>query len=286
MDLREEVQKLLDDDSNLDDDQADMLKAVACLLAAAAVRKAKSKASERRVRRERKRKSVWVREWLLKRHRYGMYEKLLNQLREGDVKSFRNFVRMDPEMFNQIVEDLTPKLQKKTANCRKPLSPGLKLAITLRYLATGDSYKSLAYGFRVAPNTIVSVVPEVCQAIYDYYHETAFKCPTTEEQWKEVAQGFADKWNFHHCCGCIDGKHVRMQAPPHSGSLYYNYKAKGFYSIIMLALVDASYKFLYVDVGAYGADSDAGIFRECGLHHALEQDKAGLPPSEPLPRFC
>ena len=89
-------------------------------------------------------------------------------------------------MFSQMVEDLTPKLQKKTTNCRKPLFPGLKLAITVGYLATGDSYKSLAYGFRVAPNTIVSVVLEVCQAIYDYYHETAFKCPTTEEQWTEV----------------------------------------------------------------------------------------------------
>ena len=164
-------------------------------------------------------------------------------------------------MFSQMVEDLTPKLQKKTTNCRKPLFPGLKLAITVGYLATGDSYKSLAYGFRVAPNTIVSVVLEVCQAIYDHYHETAFKCPTTEEQWTEVAQGLSDKWNFHHCCGCIDGKHVRMQAPPHSGSLYYNYK--GLYSIIMLALVDANCKFFICGCGAYGADSDAGIFREC-----------------------
>ena len=63
--------------------------------------------------------------------------------------------------------------------------------------------------------------------------------------------------------------------------LYYNYKR--FYSIITLALVDANCKLLYVHVGAYGADSDAGIFRECGLHHALEQDKPGLLPSEPLP---
>ena len=62
MDLREEVQKLLDDVPNLDDDQADMLKAVACILATAAVKKAKFKASERRVRRERRRRSVWVRE--------------------------------------------------------------------------------------------------------------------------------------------------------------------------------------------------------------------------------
>ena len=114
-------------------------------------------------------------------------------------------------MFNQMVADLTPRLKKTTTNCRKPLSVGLNLAITLRYLATSDSYKSLAYGFRVAPNTIVT--PEVCQAIYDHYHETAFKCPTTEAEWKEVASGFSDKWNFLHCCGAISLVHVRNLHP-------------------------------------------------------------------------
>jgi len=89
------------------------------------------------------------------------------------------------------------------------------------YLATGDSYKSLAYGFRVAPDTIVTVVADVCQAIYNHYHEAVFKCPTMAtiaEEWKEVSKGFSDRWNFHHCCGCIDGKHVRIQALPNSGS--------------------------------------------------------------------
>ena len=90
----------------------------------------------------------------------------------------------------------------------------------------------------------------MCQAIYEHYHESAFKCPTTAEEWTQVAQDFSDKWNFHHCCGGIDGKHVRIQAPPNSGCLYYNYK--GFYFIIMLALVDANYKFMYVDVGLKG----------------------------------
>ena len=77
----------------------------------------------------------------MKTHEYGM-----KHLREGDDKYFRTFVRMDPDRFNQMVEDLTPRLQKKTTNCITHLSPGLKLAITLRYLTTGDIYKSLAYG--------------------------------------------------------------------------------------------------------------------------------------------
>ena len=60
----------------------------------------------------------------MNRHTYGMYEKLMKRLIHGDVKSFRNFVRIDPNMFNQMVEDLTPRLQKKTTNCRKPLCTG------------------------------------------------------------------------------------------------------------------------------------------------------------------
>lgn len=50
------------------------------------------------------------------------------------------------------------------------MSSGLKLVCSHRV-----SYKSLTYGFRVAPNTIASVVPEVYQAIYDHYHETFVK---------------------------------------------------------------------------------------------------------------
>ena len=137
MDLINYIQKLPGEDHNLDEDQTDTLKMATCLLAAAAVHRVKAKARKRRIRGARKRKSVWVREWLLNRPRYGMYVKLMKHLSEGDAKSFKNFVRLDPNMFNQMVEDLTPKLQKKTINWRKPLSPGLKLTITLRYLASG-----------------------------------------------------------------------------------------------------------------------------------------------------
>ena len=37
--------------------------------------------------------------------------------------------------------------------------------------------------------------------------------PTTEAEWKEVASGFSDKWNFLHCCGAISLVHVRNLHP-------------------------------------------------------------------------
>ena len=161
------------------------------------------------------------------------------------------------------------------------MEPGLKLVITLRFLATGDSYHSLEYSFRVAHNTIAKFVPEVCNAIYEEYKQELFTLPASVDEWKEVAKQFASRWNFHHTCGAIDGKHVAIKKPRQSGSLYYNYK--GYFSIILLGVVDGNYSFLWCKVGANGSASDAGVFNQSTLRRALETNRIGLPPPEPLP---
>jgi hypothetical protein len=51
-----------------------------------------------------------------------------------------------------------------------------------------------------------------------------FQFPKTEEEWKCIAKDFDDKWNFPHCLGAVDGKHIQIIPPVNSGSYYYNYK--------------------------------------------------------------
>eukprot|EP00057_Strongylocentrotus_purpuratus_P003046 XP_003725810.1 PREDICTED: putative nuclease HARBI1 [Strongylocentrotus purpuratus] len=106
-------------------------------------------------------------------------------------------------------------------------------------------------------------------------------CPVTAEARKRVSEGFKTKWNFPHCVGAIDDKHVAIRCPRNAGSVYFNYK--GFHSIVLLALVDAEYKFLYVDIGVSGAGSDAGVFSETILKEGLEAGMIGLPDPDPLP---
>ena len=99
--------------------------------------------------------------------------------------------------------------------------------------------------------------------------------PNSEEEWKTVATAFQDKWNFPHCVGAIDGKHIPIVAPPNSGSVYFNYK--DFYSIILLAVVDAHYRFIWYNVGSNGRQNDAGIFETSKLSAILSQNAINLP---------
>ncbi len=58
-------------------------------------------------------------------------------------------MRMDPPMFQELIQCLGYRIMKQDTWFQKALEPGLQLAITLRHLATGDNYDSLMYSFRV-----------------------------------------------------------------------------------------------------------------------------------------
>ena len=89
-----------------------------------------------------------------------------------------------------------------------------------------------------------------------------------------------NRWNVPHAVGALDGKHIAIKKPKKSGSEYFNYK--GYFSMVLLALVDANYKFLWVNAGASGSSSDAQIFNRNKLKRRIENGTLGLPPPEPL----
>ncbi|XP_047499503.1 uncharacterized protein LOC125045951 [Penaeus chinensis] len=149
-----------------------------------------------------------------------------------------------------------------------------------KFLATGDSFRTIAFSYRLGHSTVHSTVQEVCASIIKRLKAEVMPKPT-EETWKNIAAEFWNLWQFPNCVGAIDGKHVKLQAPPNSGSLFYNYKHT--FSVVLLALVDANYKFVVVDIGSYGKNSDGGIFSHSKFGELLEKGALNIPPPAQLP---
>ena len=105
-------------------------------------------------------------------------------------------------------------------------------------------------------------------------------CPTDPEDWKKIEERFRNRWNVSHEVSALDGKHIPIKKPKKCGSQYFNYR--GCFSLVHLALVNADFKILWVNVEASGLSSDAQIFNRSKLKREIENRRLGLPPSEPL----
>lgn len=104
--------------------------------------------------------------------------------------------------------------------------------------------------------------------------------PTTEI-WANCAEGFNNIWGFPNCIGAIDGKHVTIKCPPKSGSNYYCYLNK--FSLVLMAIVGPEYKFICVDIGGYGKNSDGGIFEVSNMGQRFEKKTMNIPEDKNLP---
>ena len=124
-----------------------------------------------------------------------------------------------PFLYLAALVNYETKITKKTTRFRLPISPEEKLAITLRFLATGETYKSLMYQYRVSEVSISRFVPEVCQVIIESFMEEYMSLPDSKEKWLSVAKEFEEKWQFPNCVGAIDGKHVPLINTFNSGSI-------------------------------------------------------------------
>ncbi|XP_071653255.1 putative nuclease HARBI1 [Temnothorax longispinosus] len=203
----------------------------------------------------------------------GASNNLVNELEQQDREKFVNYFRMKPALFEKLLQLIRPSITKQSV-VREAIPPETRLHITIRYLATGDSTRSLSYAFRIGHNTVSKIVSETCEVIWNNLKNTVF-IKNNESSWQNVADDFERLWNYPNCIGAIDEKHVTFQAPPNSGSTYYNYK--GNHSINLLAISDAKYRFIIVDIGGEGRQSDGGIFRNSLIRNYFENALLKLP---------
>jgi hypothetical protein len=146
-------------------------------------------------------------------------------------------------------------------------------------MATGESFRSLAFHHSI--HSYISVIVRgVLKSIKDLMLHLYISKPSTKQMMINV-KDYCNIWNYPNCWASIDGKHIRIRCPSNAGLLFFNYK--NFHSIVLLALVDARYRFIAIDVGSYGREGDATIFMTSPIRKQIDNDAFNIPAPTNLP---
>ena len=119
-----------------------------------------------------KRRKEWVKPCRLEREARGSFS-LTDEI--SSDTSFFNNIAMNEEIFNYILGRVEKDIQKQDTICRKSVSPAEKLAATIRYLATGDSYRIINDITQLSGSFLSTAIPNVCEAICRHFEEEYLK---------------------------------------------------------------------------------------------------------------
>ncbi|KAF0742397.1 protein ANTAGONIST OF LIKE HETEROCHROMATIN PROTEIN 1-like [Aphis craccivora] len=103
-------------------------------------------------------------------HRNKTTQTIGNQFLELNFEpsgEFENLTHLNHTDLQYLLSKVSPIISKKDTHWRLAIPAKLRLAITLRYLATGDSFKSLHFLFKVLCEIISKIVPPVCTALVE-----------------------------------------------------------------------------------------------------------------------
>ncbi|CAM5081672.1 unnamed protein product [Natator depressus] len=180
-----------------------------------------------------------------------------------DSQWLRNF-RMRKGTFMELCDLLSPALKLKNTKMRAALTVHKRAAIALWKLATPDSYLSVGNQFGVGKSTVGVAVMQVSNAII----ELLLSKVVTLGNVQVTLDGFAEM-GFPNCGGAIDGTHIPILGQDHQSSQYINHK--GYFSIVLQALVDHKGHFTNINVGWLGQVHDFRVFRNSGLFKRLQE---------------
>ncbi|XP_013407293.1 protein ANTAGONIST OF LIKE HETEROCHROMATIN PROTEIN 1 [Lingula anatina] len=171
-------------------------------------------------------------------------------------REWKENFRMSKDSFNFLCNILRPQLTRQETHLRHSITVEKQVAITLWFLGSGDSYRTISHLFAVGRSTVSTIVKRFVQAVVS--RKNLFIKFPQDAELDRVIQGYANKWGFPNVGGAIDGTHIPIIAPPDSKGDYYN--RKGWHSIQLQAVCNDRYHFTDIYIGWPGSVHDARVF--------------------------
>ena len=186
---------------------------------------------------------------------------------------FKKTFRVSRGTFTFILNKIKHVLERQTL-VEQPIPPELRLAICLYRLGRGSYYFTIAEMSGLGLSTVCTITKEVSQAIIDFlWNESVTKyMPQSEQQFRNKIVDMEEMWQFPCCWAAIDGCHIPIKCPPGGQEAckeYHNFK--NFYSVVLMAMVDSHYRFIWGSCSYPGNSHDSIIFQSTDLWSKIQK---------------
>ncbi|XP_005181795.1 uncharacterized protein LOC101888354 [Musca domestica] len=236
-----------------------------------------------------RRRMEWTKEWLKKyQHEFLNKENLRKDLlfRSNEVYHINHFFSITEKQFRHLVNILEPLVMVLEPHRRKkPFSAEERIAITLKYLATGEVNSCRNYCFRASKPVIIKMIADICEKIYELLKDEYVSLPKTDEEWINVIGGMQKSQQISNCLGHLIMRQVVFHAANHQPAkpraiLWDDGEDKSCSRqppLILTAIVDGNYNFLHLDVEKTKAKFYDEIFENSKIRTLIEENTMLIP---------
>ena len=186
---------------------------------------------------------------------------------------FKKTFSVSKDTFNFILSRIRHDLERETIN-EDPICPECRLGICLYRMGRGDYYYTIAEMSGLGVSTVHAIVTQVCASIVQnlWQENITEHMPQSEEDFKGMKEDMNNMWQFPFCWAAIDGCHIPIKCPQggaEASKEYHNFK--NFYSIVLMAMLDSNYRFIWGSCGFPGNSHDAIIFQSTSLWENIKE---------------
>ncbi|XP_016974909.1 uncharacterized protein LOC108041483 [Drosophila rhopaloa] len=238
-----------------------------------------------------RRRLEWTKEWLRKNQaEFLSKENLLSELqsRKDECYHLNYFLAITESQFRYLVQKLEPIIsQYAPQRKKKSFSAEERLAITLKYLATGEVHSCRNYCFRASKFVINEMIANICLGFYEHLKDQYVTLPKTDDQWRSAAEEMERKHNLPHCVGNLFMRSIQLQGSGSgsgsgaagSGSAGGDDRKRA--TVIFTGIVDADNNFQYAKVERAASSRPNDIYNQTTAvelirhkMHALEEQQS------------
>jgi len=179
---------------------------------------------------------------------------------------FKRHFRLTRTTFEWLCCKIIPLLRREiTGSGMVGLAWEQKIGASLWFLATGECFRSIGDRFGIGESTFSYALRDVINVLITKFLVEKIGFPNTVLEINEVTNGFRRIGRISDVFGAIDGSHIPIKAPHLFPVDYFN--RKGFYSIVLQAVVDHNKKFLDICVGWPGSTHDSRVLTNSNLYN-------------------